>query len=74
MRGNRSLMSTVYQITIVTDDEARANAAISDALDEVERLGVVLSEWTEESEVSAINRAAGGAPVRVGRDTMANVR
>ncbi|MDQ3034869.1 MAG: FAD:protein FMN transferase [Myxococcota bacterium] len=74
VRGSRPIMSTIYQITIVSGDEARAQAAIRDALDEVERLGVVLSEWRPDSEVSRINAAAGREPVRVGEDTMANVR
>lgn len=74
VRGDRPIMSTIYQITIVSDDEPRARAAIEAALDEVERLGVVLSEWRDDSEVSRINQAAGRAPVHVGPDTMANVR
>ncbi|WP_236604214.1 FAD:protein FMN transferase [Sandaracinus amylolyticus] len=74
VRGSRPIMSTLYQITIVSDDEARAHRAIDAALDEVERLGVVLSEWRPDSEVSRINEAAGRAPVQVGADTMANVR
>ncbi len=74
VRGDRSIMSTVYQITIVGDDEARARAAIDAAFAEVERLEQVLSEWRPSSEVSAINAAAGHTPVRVGHDTMTNVR
>jgi thiamine biosynthesis lipoprotein len=67
-------MSTLFEITVVSDDEAAARAAIREALDEVERLGVVLSEWRPDSEVSRINAAAGREPVRVGPDTLANVR
>ena len=74
VRGSRPIMSTIYQVTIVSDDEARARVAIEDALDEVDRLAVVLSEWTPESEVSRVNAAAGREPVRVGPDTLANVR
>lgn len=74
VRGSRPIMSTLYQITIVSEDDARAHAAIEDALDEVERLGVVLSEWRPDSEVSRINAAAGHEAVHVGRDTIANVR
>lgn len=74
VRGSRPVMSTLYQISIVSEDEAGARAAIEAALDEVERLGVVLSEWRPDSEVSRINAAAGREPVHVGADTMANVR
>lgn len=73
IRGNRRLMSTVYQITVVSGDELGAYAAIDAALDEVERLGVVLSEWVPESEVSRINAAAGREAIPVGPDTMANI-
>ena len=66
-------MSTVYQVTVVSDDRPRAERAIAAALDEVERLGVVLSEWRPDSEVSRINAAAGRAAVSIGPDTMANL-
>jgi thiamine biosynthesis lipoprotein len=74
VRGARSSMSTRYEITIVSDDEAAANRAIEEALDEIDRLAVVLSEWREDSEVSEVNRQAGLAPVEVGPDTLTNVR
>jgi FAD:protein FMN transferase len=73
VRASRPIMSTVYQISVATDDEEGAHEAIDAALDEVERLGVVLSEWRDDSEVSAINRSAGGEPVHVGSDTLTNV-
>jgi thiamine biosynthesis lipoprotein len=74
VRGGRQLMSTIYEISVVSRDEAGARAAIERALDEVERLGRELSEWIPESEVSRINAAAGKQPVEVGPDTLANVR
>src|SRR5262249_25865464 len=74
VRDGRSLMSTRYEISVVSSDETRARAAIRAALDEVERLGIVLSEWRPDSEVSQINRAAGERPVHVGPDTLANIR
>ena len=73
VRSARPIMSTTYQISVETDRREEAEEAIEAALDEVERLGVVLSEWRPDSEVSAINRAAGREAVRVGEDTMANV-
>jgi len=73
VRSARPIMSTTYQISVETDRRQEAEEAIEAALDEVERLGVVLSEWRPDSEVSAINRAAGRDAVRVGEDTMANV-
>jgi thiamine biosynthesis lipoprotein len=71
VRGQRALMGTVYQITVAGMPEAEARPLIERALDEIARLEDVLSEWREGSEISAINRAAGGLePVRVGPDTL----
>jgi len=72
-RESRPIMSTIYQIAVATDDTPAVHQAMRDALDEVERLGVVLSEWRDDSEVSAINREAGRAPVHVGEDTLMNI-
>ncbi|MBX7196024.1 MAG: FAD:protein FMN transferase [Sandaracinaceae bacterium] len=71
VRAERGLMSTVYQISVVGDDEAAAQTAMGHAFDEIERLETVLSEWQEGSEVSRVNAAAGGAPVHVGPETFA---
>jgi thiamine biosynthesis lipoprotein len=75
IRAMRPIMSTVYQISIAAPDdrEDAAQEAMDAALDEVERLGVVLSEWRDDSEVSAINRGAGREAVPVGPDTMTNI-
>jgi len=74
LRARRKLMSTVYEITLVAQDEPRAHAAMHAALDEIARLETVLSEWQPDSEVSRINAAAGVSPVHAGPDTMANIR
>lgn len=73
-RARRKLMSTIYEITLVSDDAPRAQVAMSAALDEIARLEKVLSEWQPDSEVSRINAAAGKSAVQVGPDTMANIR
>lgn len=59
-------------LTGVERDAARGPVAA--AFDEIERLERVLSEWRADSEISAINRAAGRRAVPVGSDTMAVVR
>jgi len=61
-------MGTVFVVRTIAP-RAVAEPAIKAALDEIERLEGVLSEWSETSEVSRINRAAGGEPVVVGDDT-----
>jgi thiamine biosynthesis lipoprotein len=65
IREERALAGTLYQIDVLTDDEARGRDATQAAFDEVARAEAVLSEWDESSEVSAVNRAAGNTAVRV---------
>lgn len=70
----RTLMATPWAVTIVGGDAERARAAGERALDEVARLEALLSEWQPDSEISRVNRAAGGAPVKVGPELLACVR
>ena len=65
LRGERQLMGTSFQVRVVTADLAGGCAAIEAALDEVAREEALFSEYRPASEISAINRAAGGAPVQV---------
>lgn len=74
VRRSRPMMGTVFQVTVAGMPEAHAGPLIENALNEIARLEDVLSEWRHDSELSAINRSAGGQPVRVGPDTMAVVR
>jgi thiamine biosynthesis lipoprotein len=74
VKERRELMSTIYEITVVSSDEAKARETIGRALDEVARLERELSEWIPESDVSRVNAAAGKAPVKVSHDTLENVR
>lgn len=74
VRGQREMMSTIYQMTVVSDDEPAAHEAMEAAFDEIDRLENVLSEWREGTEISAINAAAGHDAIHVGTDTMTVVR
>ena len=60
-----SRMSTRVEFTILTADKIGANKAIDLAIAEIDRISVLMSEWTADSAVSAINQAAGKHPVRV---------
>ena len=70
---SRPLMGTIMRVTVIDAPRDRAEQAVAAALDEMERLERVLSEWLPESEISRINAAAGKHPVKVGRDTLAVV-
>lgn len=67
---DRVLMGTQFGIQVVGDDESAARAAIEAAFEEVERIEALLSEWRETSEISAVNRGAGGDPVAVGPELL----
>lgn len=73
----RELMGTVFVIQAEAPaalDETRVARAIDAGFDEMERLERILSEWRDNTEVSRINRGAGGPPVAVSDDTLAVVR
>jgi len=67
------LMGTFFDIQVVGEDEASASAAIEDAFAEVARVERLISEWKEDSEISALNRSAGQGPLTVGPDLYAVV-
>lgn len=62
-------MATTWQVTLPTGGDpagaARAAAAAADCFALFQRLDLELSEWKEGSPLSAVNRAAGIAPVAV---------
>jgi thiamine biosynthesis lipoprotein len=69
--AERTLMGTLFRIDVVVEDEARGAAAIEAAFAEIGRTEEVLSNWSESSQISEVNRAAGSAPVVVSHELMA---
>ena len=59
------LMDTLVAITVVSDDEATANDAMDSAFDTVRDIEHAISFWTKDSEIAAMGRLAGVAPVKV---------
>ena len=59
------LMGNQFEISIVDSDTARANAHISAAIAEIERIERLLSTFKPDSETNAINNMAGVAAVKV---------
>ncbi len=47
------------------EDAVAAGTAIRDAMAELSRIETIASEWQPESELSALNRAAGGEPMKL---------
>jgi thiamine biosynthesis lipoprotein len=58
-------MGTVLEIHLCAPDRARGEALLREAFAEVARLERVFSRFDVKSDLSKLNRAAGGAPLRV---------
>ncbi|MET0286194.1 MAG: FAD:protein FMN transferase [Polyangiales bacterium] len=73
-KAERRLMGTVWAITLVSDDPAKARSVSERAFDEIARLEQSLSEWRPDSDISHVNQQAGIAPVQVGPELIACVK
>jgi len=62
------LMDTIVSITVVSSSRDKAEKAIDEAFRELKRLEEIMNFYSEESEVSKINRNAGIRPVKVSMD------
>src|SRR5215813_5665870 len=63
---SRTAMGTYVHITIWGNDDEKAVVAIDEALSEFDRIDRLMTTWTDTSEVSRINQAAGsGKPVSI---------
>ena len=64
-------MGTFFEIQAATTDTPTTERAIEAAFVEVARVEALISEWQPTSEISALNREAGKAPVAIGPELMA---
>lgn len=58
-------MGTSVDLKVWTEREAAARAAMDDAVAEIRRLQAMMTTWSDTSEISKINAAAGGAAVPI---------
>jgi thiamine biosynthesis lipoprotein len=72
---SRRAMGTIWKMSALAApaDHDKAGRVLTQALDEVDRLEALLSEWRPTSELSRLNAAAGEAPVKVGPELLACV-
>lgn len=56
------------------EDEATVRPKLEEALAEIRRLEALMTTWNEASELSAVNRAAGKAAVKVSSETLEVVK
>jgi thiamine biosynthesis lipoprotein len=73
-KKTRLLMDTAVTITVSAASEAQAEAAVEAAFAEIRRIGALIDFFDPKSELSAINAAAGIAPVKVSPDTLELVK
>ncbi len=71
LRDARSLMGTVWEITVASRQKSRreVSAIVANAFAEIARVDKVLSDWRDGTELNEVNRYAGIRPVPVSRDT-----
>lgn len=63
-----TLMGSVFYITVIAEDTAKANAYIDRSIEEIVRIENLISEWRPETQISEVNRNAGIRPVKVDRE------
>jgi thiamine biosynthesis lipoprotein len=68
VKASRRLMGTVADIQVYSEDPAAAERAAAHALDEMQRIDRLLSNYDPASELSAMNRDAPRGPVVVSRE------
>jgi thiamine biosynthesis lipoprotein len=64
----RRIMGTFCEVQVYDSNSARAEKAIAAALDEMQRVDRLLSNYNAASELSKINREAGRSPVRASNE------
>lgn len=69
-KETRTAFYTIVSITVVSDREDQAKKAIDASFDELDRLATILNFYSDNSEISMINRMAGEKPVKVSSDTI----
>ncbi|MCK4910576.1 MAG: FAD:protein FMN transferase [Thermodesulfovibrionales bacterium] len=69
-RKRASIMHTNVSVTVAAGSSEQADKAIEAAFSKIRELEGLLSFWTEDSEIAAINRNAGKKAVRVSAPTL----
>jgi thiamine biosynthesis lipoprotein len=69
-KESRTLMDTYCTITVVSPSKERAAEAIDKGFAEIKKLELLLNYFSDKSEITAINKAAGTSPVKVSAETL----
>lgn len=62
LKQTRMIMGTFAEVSVYSNDEKTAGKAIEEALDEMERMDRIMSNYKNDSELSQLNRKAAKAP------------
>jgi FAD:protein FMN transferase len=68
--ASQKVMGSLADLTIVSSDEALVQQSFTDCFAEMTRLDALLTTWTETSDTSKLNAAAGKAPIKVSAETL----
>lgn len=63
LKQTRMIMGTFAEISVYSNDEKTAGKAIDAALDEMERMDRIMSNYKDDSELSLLNKRAAKSPV-----------
>lgn len=64
------LLSSKCELIAVHENSKMASEAIDKCVEEILRIESIISEWKPDSQLSAINKMAGKAPVKVGKELL----
>jgi thiamine biosynthesis lipoprotein len=67
-RKQARLMGSSFEFVVVADDHANAESKLQDAIDEVNRIEILLTEFSTTSQTTSINNNAGLEPVLVDQE------
>lgn len=69
-KESRTLMDTFCTITVVSPSREKAIEAVDAGFAEIKKLETLLNYFSDQSEISAVNRTAGSRPVEVSIETL----
>ena len=70
IKNSAVIMGTIWDVTIVDKNEAKAKKATDEIFDEIRRIEKVMSLRKPDSELSVLNSKAGTGPVKVSDDIL----
>lgn len=70
LKQTRMIMGTFAEISLYSHDEKKAGKAIDEALEEMERMDHIMSNYKSNSELSLINKNAAKSPVPCNKELL----